>query len=50
MNTYIPECFVKTNNGIFLSSILLVRKFIEVTITFKQYAHGPCLSDKMNWI
>ena len=41
-----PECFVETINGIYLSSILFVRKFIEVTINFKQYAHGPCLSDK----
>jgi hypothetical protein len=41
-----PECFVETNNGIFLSSISFVRKLIEAASNHKQSAHGPCLSDK----
>jgi hypothetical protein len=41
-----PECFVETINGIFLSNISFVRKFIEHNINNKHSAHGPCLSDK----
>jgi hypothetical protein len=38
--------FVETQNGICLSSIAFLRKLIEAAINHKQYAHGPCLSDK----
>jgi hypothetical protein len=41
-----PECLVETQNGICLSSIAFLRKLIEAAINHKQYAHGPCLSDK----
>jgi hypothetical protein len=41
-----PELFVATINGLFLSNILFIRKFIELAISYKPSAHGPCLSDK----
>jgi hypothetical protein len=41
----ITECFVKTNNGIFLSNILFIRKIPEVVVNVKIYVHGPCLSN-----
>ena len=42
----LTECFVETNNGIFLSNISFIRKFIELVINSKRSPHGPCLSDK----
>ena len=40
------ECFVETINGIYLSNILFIRKFIDHYYINKQSVHGPCLSDK----
>ena len=47
-DTYIfttPECLVKTKNGIFLSNILFLRKFIEA-LDQRFFPHGPCFTDK----
>jgi hypothetical protein len=41
----LPECFVETINGLFLSNNSFVRKFNEKYINFKSSVHGPCLSD-----
>ena len=41
-----PECFVESINGLFLSNISFIRTFIELAISYKQSAHGPCLSDE----
>jgi len=40
------ECFVATINGMFLSNISFVCKFLELVIDLKQSAHGQCLSNK----
>jgi hypothetical protein len=41
-----PEYFVETTNGMYLSNISFIRKLIEISVNYKQSAHGPCLSDK----
>jgi hypothetical protein len=40
-----PVFFVETTNGMYLSSISFIRILIDNCVNFKQYAHGPCLSD-----
>jgi hypothetical protein len=40
------ECFVETINGLFLSNISFIRKFIGLAINSNRSVHGPCLSDK----
>ena len=41
-----PEYFVETTNGMYFSNISFIRKLIEISVNYKQSAHGPCLSDK----
>ena len=40
------ECFVDTTNGMFLSNIKFISKFIKVNPDNKVSAHGPCVSNK----
>ena len=39
------ECFVETRNGMLLSNMLFIRKYIEITMNLKTSVHGPCLSN-----
>ena len=41
-----PEYFVETTNGMYFSNISFIRKLIELCGNLKQWAHGPCISDK----
>ena len=35
----------ETTNGMYFSNISFIRKLIEISVNYKQSAHGPCLSD-----
>ena len=41
-----PKYFLETTNGMYFSNISFIRKLIEGSANHKQYAHGPCLSNK----
>jgi hypothetical protein len=45
-----PECFVETTNGLFLSTILFISKLLEISSTLKNSVHGPCLSNKNEFV